>query len=140
MIRSICTWGVPFLIVVLFSSCKEKIIITNYETGEKFEEYQYTGDSLKNGFYKRYSTGGVLMEEATYVEGKLNGERLIYNANGDKEILEIYESDVLNGQLVEYHPNGNIKLEGTYKENVLEGIVKVYYPSGKIKEEISLKF
>ena len=136
MIKSIHTWGVFLLIIMVFSSCKDKIIITSHETGEKFEEYQYTGDSLKQGFYKRYSPGGILLEEANYVEGKLVGERIIYNANGDKEISENYTNDILNGPCTVFHPNGNIKMESTYSNNILSGLVKVYYPSGKLKEEV----
>ena len=139
MTKSIYTWGVSLLIVMVFASCKDKIIITHYETGEKHEEYQYVGDSLKNGAYKRYSPGGVLLEESTYVEGKLNGERIIYNAKGEKEVSEIYESDVLNGPFKEFHPNGKIRFLGKYTDNVLSGTVNVFYPSGKIKEEVQFE-
>lgn len=139
MKKSINTWGVFVLIIMVFSSCKDKIIITNYETGEKHEEYQYVGDSLKDGTYKRYSEGGILLEEANYKEGKLNGERIIYSKNGIKEISEFYENDVLNGPLTEYHENGKVKMAGVYTNNVLEGIVKVYYASGNIKEEVSFE-
>ncbi|MDF1695764.1 MAG: toxin-antitoxin system YwqK family antitoxin [Saprospiraceae bacterium] len=136
MIKSIYNWGVWMLIIILFSSCGDKVIITHYETGEKFEEYQYTGDSLKNGLYKRFSPGGILLEESMYVEGKLNGERIIYNEKGEKEVSEIYTNDVLNGTLREYYPNGKMKLTGTYTNNVLSGTVNVFYPSGKLKEEV----
>ena len=136
MIKSIHTWGVFLLIIMIFCSCKDKIIITSHETGEKFEEYQYTGDSLKHGFYKRYTQGGILLEEANYVEGKLNGERIIYNAKGEKEISEIYEYDVLNGPLKEFHSNGKIRMLGVYTDNILSGTVNVFYPSGNLREEV----
>jgi len=136
MIKSILTWGVFLLIIVFISSCGDKVIVSNYESGEKQEEYQYTGDSLKHGFYKRYSQGGILLEEANYLEGKLNGERLIYNAKGEKEISEIYENDILNGPLKEFHGNGKMKMLGKYTDNVLSGTVSVFYPSGKLKEEV----
>jgi len=136
MKKSLYTWGVFILLLVLYSSCRDKIIITHYEAGEKQEEYQYTGDSLKHGFYKRYSQGGILLEEANYLEGKLDGERIIYNAKGQKEISEIYVNDVLNGPFKEFHPNGKIRLLGTYSDNVLAGKVNVFYVSGKLKEEV----
>lgn len=139
MKKSIYTWGVFVLILVMVSSCKDKIIVSNYESGEKQEEYQYIGDSLKHGFYKRYSQGGILLEDATYSEGKLNGERIIYNAKGEKEIIEIYENDILNGPINEYHPNGKLKLTGIYTDNVLSGKVSVYYPSGNLKEEVQFE-
>ena len=139
MKRSIYTGGVFLLMIALMTNCTEKVIVSNYESGEKFEEYQYTGDSLKHGFYKRYSQGGVLLEESTYMEGKLHGERTIYNAKGEKEVLEIYENDILNGPFKEFHPNGKIRFLGTYTNNVLSGTVNVFYPSGKIKEEVSFE-
>ena len=139
MIKSIVNWGIAILVVLLYSSCGDNIIITHYESGEKHEEYQYTGDSLKHGFYKRYSQGGILQEEANYVEGKLDGERIIYNSKGEKEVSEIYTLDVLNGPLREYHPNGKLKMTCTYTDNVLSGTVNVFYPSGKLKEEVQFE-
>lgn len=136
MTKSIFTGGVFLLIVMVFASCKDKIITSHYESGEKHEEYQYTGDSLKHGFYKRYSQGGILLEIANYVEGKLDGERILYNAKGEKEVSEIYANDVLNGPFKEFHPNGKMRFLGKYTDNVLSGTVNVFYPSGKIKEEV----
>jgi len=133
MKKSIYTWGVFLLIIMVIASCGEKIIVSHYETGEKLEEYQYTGDSLKHGIYKKYSKGGILLEEANYQQGKLNGERTIYTAKGQKEVSEMYENDVLNGPFKEFHPNGKIRILGTYTDNVLAGTVNVFYPSGKIK-------
>jgi len=136
MKKSIFTWGVCLLIIMVLTSCGDKTIVSKYETGEKQEEYQYTGDSLKHGFYKRYSQGGILMEESNYIEGKLNGERILYTNKGIKEISEIYKNDVLNGPFKEFHENGKLKFLGEYKDNVLSGIVTVFYPSGKVKEEV----
>ncbi|MEM9544935.1 MAG: toxin-antitoxin system YwqK family antitoxin [Bacteroidota bacterium] len=136
MKKSIHTWGVFLLMLSIIYGCGDKVIITHFETGEKQEEYQYTGDSLKHGEYKRYSQGGILLEQANYVEGKLNGERIIYNAKGEKEVSEIYENNELNGPFKEFHPNGKLKFLGTYTKNVLAGKVNVFYPSGKIKEEV----
>lgn len=136
MKRSMLTGGVFILILFILSSCGDKIITSHYDTGEKYEEYQYTGDSLKHGSYKRYSLGGILLEESNYAQGKLDGERVIYNDRGEKEIVEKYVLDVLNGPYIEYHPNGKMKMLGEYNNNVLEGKVSVFYPSGKIKEEV----
>lgn len=118
-------------------SCSEKAIITHYDSGEKYEEYQYTGDSLKHGMYKSFTKGGLLIEESNYVEGKLDGQRKIYDKNGKLEIDEIYTMDVLNGPYTVYHPTGKPKMVGQYKNNVLAGTVKGYYPSGELMEEVT---
>jgi|TARA_R110000737_G_scaffold344660_1_gene372069 antitoxin component YwqK of YwqJK toxin-antitoxin module len=126
-----------FLLVAIFlSSCGDKTITTIHETGEKYEEYQYTGDSLKHGWYKRYSPEGKLTEESNYNDGKLDGSRKIYTSEGELEVTEQYTSDALNGVFKTYHSNGNIKLEGLYTDNVLAGVVKGYYPSGELMEEV----
>lgn len=121
---------------LILSSCGDKMITTKYETGEKYEEYQYTGDSLKHGLYKSYSQGGILTEESIYIDGKLDGERKIYKTDGTLEVTEQYTMDALNGTFKTYHPNGNTKLEGMYTDNVLKGMVKGYYPTGELKEEV----
>lgn len=125
------------LSVILFSSCEDQTIVTKYDSGEKYEEYQYTGDSLKHGAYKRYSQGGVLMEESNYMEGKLEGDRRIYTAKGELEVTETYVTGVLDGIFKTYHANGNTKLEGLYTDNVLAGTVKGYYPTGELMEEVT---
>ncbi len=125
-----------FLIAVICISCGDKTISTHYDSGEKYEEYQYTGDSLKHGWYKTYSKGGVLTEESTYVNGRLDGERKIYLPSGELEVTETYSMDQLNGPLKTYHKNGKVKLDGLYTKNVLAGKVKGYYPSGALMEEV----
>lgn len=118
-------------------SCGDKAIVTKYDTGEKFEEYQYTGDSLKHGLFKSYTKGGILMEECHYIDGKLDGVRKIYDKNGKLEISEVYNMNVMNGPYTVYHPTGNPKMEGLYENNVLSGTVKGYFPSGELMEEVT---
>ncbi|MGK0313974.1 MAG: antitoxin component YwqK of YwqJK toxin-antitoxin module [Saprospiraceae bacterium] len=124
------------LFAIILSSCGDKTITTAYETGEKYEEYQYTGDSLKHGWYKTYSPEGVLTEKSNYINGKLDGERKIFTSDGQLEVIEQYDMDALNGGFKTYHSNGNVKLEGLYTGNVLAGIVKGYYPTGELMEEV----
>ncbi|MEE9438312.1 MAG: toxin-antitoxin system YwqK family antitoxin [Saprospiraceae bacterium] len=126
----------PFLLVLIIISCGDKIIKTKYDTGEKHEEYNYTGDSLKNGIYKQFSKSGILREKSNYENGKLNGERRIFNKNGNLEIIELYENEILNGPYQEFYDNGTPKMIAKYTNNILEGLVKVYFSSGKIKEEV----
>ena len=122
--------------MTVFSSCEDKIMLSYYETGEKYEEYQYIADSVKHGIYRKYSQEGILIESSNYVNGKLEGERIIYNyKSGVKEISEIYNNDLLDGRHIVYHPNGEMQSFGVYKNNVLSGIVKFYDTSGILKDE-----
>jgi len=122
---------------LLIVGCADKTIVTNYDSGEKMEEYQYAGDSLKNGWYKRFSKGGILLEEALYVEGRLDGKRKVFSSEGQLEVEEIYKLDKLEGELKTYYPNGKVKLAAIYTDNVMGGIVKGYYESGALKEEVT---
>jgi len=122
---------------LLLVGCADKTIVTNYDSGEKMEEYQFTGDSLKNGWYKRFSKGGILLEEALYAEGKLDGKRKVFSTNGTLEVEEIYKLDKLEGTHKSYHANGKVKMESIYTDNVMGGIVKVYFESGSLKEEVT---
>lgn len=122
--------------LLLFSSCKDKNIVTYYETGEKEEVYQFQGDSIKHGIYKRYAHTGILVEVATYKNGKLEGERILYNyETGVKEISEIYEADLLEGRYIAFHANGEMQSFGVYKNNKLNGTVRFFDTSGLLKNE-----
>lgn len=124
------------LLMITFSSCEDKIILSYYETGEKYEEYQYIADSVKHGLYRRYSQDGRLLESANYVNGKLEGERIIYNfASGVKEISEIYKNDLLDGRHIVFHPNGEMQSLGVYKNNVLSGTVRFFDTSGMLENK-----
>ena len=125
-----------FALCFILSSCADNTVITKYDSGEKYEEYQYTGDSLKHGAYKRYSPGGVLMEESNYVDGQLEGERKIYTESGKPDVTEIYSHNALNGPFKTFYPNGKVKMEAVYTNNVLSGIVKGFYDTGELKEEV----
>jgi len=124
------------LLVTFFSSCEDKIMLSYYETGEKYEEYQYIADSVKHGIYRKYSQEGMLLETANYVNGKLEGERIIYNfISGVKEVSEIYRNDLLDGRYIVFHSNGEMQSFGVYKNNVLSGTVRFYDTSGMLKNE-----
>lgn len=128
------------LLFIILSSCedkKDKTIVSFHETGEKYEEYQYIADSLKHGYYRRYSDRGFLLETSNYLEGKLEGERIIYNFNsGVKEISEIYKNDILEGRYILFHPNGEMNMLGIYKNNVLSGTVSFFDSTGGLSEEV----
>lgn len=136
MKRSILTLSCKFLLILLFVGCNEKSISSHYETGEIKEEFQCTADSVKNGYYKKYAPNGVLIETANYLNGKLNGERNLYNTDtGTKEISEIYKADALEGRYIVYHPNGEIQSLAVYKDNKLSGALKFYDTSGLFVNE-----
>ncbi len=125
------------LLIIGFSSCEDKLRVSYYDTGEKYEEYQYIADSIKHGTYRKYSKSGFLMETSNYFEGELEGERIIYNFyTGIKEISEIYKNDILNGRYIVFHPNGEMNMFGVYEDNVLSGTVSFYDSTGELNEHV----
>ena len=128
-----------FLLVIILASCKDNTVTIKYPSGQVEEVYETKGEDLKHGKYTAYHENGTVREECTYVEGKLEGERTIFNKEGKIEIKEIYKDNILNGPYTTYHANGKVKLEGEYVDNVLKGIVKGYYPSGSLKEEVTFE-
>ena len=60
-----------------------------------------------NGVDKEYYENGMLKEEVSYSNGKLNGF------------------------FKEYYENGSLKSEGNYKNGVLDGLIKEYYSNSK---------
>ena len=57
-----------------------------------------------SGINKEYYENGIIKEEMSYKDGKLNG---------------IFK---------EYYENGSLKSKGTFKDGALDGEVKEYYP------------
>jgi antitoxin component YwqK of YwqJK toxin-antitoxin module len=116
-----------------------------------------------NGKIIRFNKAGRKTEELNAINDKLNGERIVYQANGDW-IKGTYKNDVLNGPYYEHrHQDGKlIFVVGNYlngleigkwkwfdKDSVLNETVEykngkcngkffVYYPSGKIKEKATM--
>ena len=127
------------LLTVGLYSCKEKQIVTHYDSGKVYETYQYKGDTIRHGSYQRYSEEGILVEEATFVEGSYEGIRKIFNEAGYLEIEETYSNKKLNGPYTVYHVNGNPKLKATYTNDVLGGTIFGYYQSGILKEEVTFE-
>ena len=117
-----------------------------------------------NGKIIRFNKVGRKTEELNALNNKLNGERIIYEANGDW-IKGTYKNDVLHGPSYEHRHDEDGKIilvAGNYKNDFETGKWKwfnkdsvliesveykngkcngkffAYYPSGKIKEKAFL--
>jgi antitoxin component YwqK of YwqJK toxin-antitoxin module len=81
----------------------------------------------------------VLIEEGTYKNGKLNGTRKEWSADGQLTYIESYKNNVKDGTWQTFFPNGKVKTELTYKNGLLNGLSKVWNEDGNIIVEGNYK-
>ncbi len=130
------------IIPLCLSACsKVEKVVVKYDNNIIQEKYTVlkSDKEIKEGTYIRNFESGQLMEEASYVEGKLNGRRQLYFSSGGIEIIEHYTNDTFNGPYQSFFESGNISSEGQYEDNFMVGPWKFYYdlPNKAIKEEVS---
>jgi len=125
--------------VILISCDSSTNTITIIEDGNKTESYQINKDSLRHGLTQKFYPSGMLFETSNYVNGDLEGERLIYYESGQIEIKENYCGGTFCDSLVTYYENGQKRFVGIYTKGVMNGIVKGFYKTGELKEEVTFE-
>ena len=122
----------PLIFLIGISCQKSKVIEIKNDQGVIIErittELRDTG-KLKDGFYEKFDDQGKPLESAHYKEGKLNGERKLY----EKGFIYSLENYTLTGIMKIYYPDGKIKEVVTMVENEENGPFQEYYQNGKIK-------
>ena len=127
-------------LLVISIGCFEKIETTEVrnEAGQLEERYEVDKASgSKEGSYARYRDG-KLIENATYHRDTLEGVRILYFDNGNKQIQETYAMGVYHGPYQSYYQSGQLKLEGQYQDGTMEGAWTKYYESGQIMEVVEM--
>ncbi len=128
------------VMTVALLSCTAKIDSKEVrnEKGQLEEKYDVERNSGKKmGSYSRYRDG-KLIETATYLSDTLDGVRILYYSNGNKEIQESYTMGVFHGPYVSYYEGGQLKLEGQYHDGTMEGAWTKYYESGQVMEVVEM--
>jgi len=107
-----------------------------------FEDYylsgkiQMKGLSLKkdkefyDGLVTWYYESGGIFQKVNYLNGYINGERLIYFENGKLKVKLNYERGRKNGLSKEYYQDGKLKTQGNYRDNKKVSTWKHYYYDG----------
>ncbi|UTW68029.1 hypothetical protein KFE94_07920 [bacterium SCSIO 12643] len=85
-------------------------------------EKTYLG-SQPNGIWKKYDTGGVVVETIIYKAGIKIGEGIIDSAG------------VKQGKWKEYYTDGQLRGEGEYKDGARIGPWKFYHANGKLEQK-----
>jgi antitoxin component YwqK of YwqJK toxin-antitoxin module len=122
---------------ILLVSCSRTESVEREAFGllEKYAVDKKTG--VKHGVFEKFELDMTLIEHAVYVDGKLQGERTIFYANGSPEIIEYYKSDILTGNYKAFYDNSQMEIEGKYTDGVMSGIWKRYYENGQLMEEVT---
>ncbi|MEM1326845.1 MAG: toxin-antitoxin system YwqK family antitoxin [Bacteroidota bacterium] len=131
--RFICLLAVIFLA----AECSSNLEMVEEKNDEGVMTAQYTVNTKteqKEGMYKSYDTNGQLIEEATYQNNQLNGERKVYYEDGSVQTIETYVADQHNGRFLSFFDNGKVELQGDYVNGIMEGEWKSYYSNGQLKE------
>lgn len=89
----------------------------------------------KKGDWKFYYTSGVLKEEGSYKENRVDGPNTLYYPNGAKQDRSNYKEGVLVDYEVTYYPFGQIQSQAYYKEGLRDGRMYTYHPNGQINVE-----
>jgi antitoxin component YwqK of YwqJK toxin-antitoxin module len=76
-----------------------------------------------------------LIEETNYKDGKKEGIKKQYYADGKLKSEVPYQNNIPKGNSRTYYPNGNLSEEGTWKNGGWDGVYKYYYENGKLSYE-----
>lgn len=103
-------------------------------------------DQKKDSIWINYNERGELVSAESYIDGKLNGKKIIYYLNdqleaGKMNVLSItnYENDLRQGNFKEFYPTGKVKLTGAYVHGEREGEWVEYYNTGQVMTRMRFK-
>jgi antitoxin component YwqK of YwqJK toxin-antitoxin module len=109
------------------------------EDGNTLRYSQHKLDHSLEGKFEKIAANGKKMEEANYVGGKYNGNRILYYEVGDTQIVETYQLGSFEGRYKLFYPNGKLKMTGFYRNNSMNGLWYQYFETGELREEVTFK-
>lgn len=92
---------------------------------ELVKSVAYYVNGKKNGPYIEMSETNNVKEKSWYVDGLLQGERIIFNRTRIKE-RSSFKDNKLDGKRTLYYDNGKLQEEGDWVNGNREGIAKWY--------------
>lgn len=130
----------------------DKLVTTEETKAPRFdlqqvEEQDYQGNKLqfsiinntgqRHGRFLKLNEQGDIIEEANYMMGKLDGNRVLYYPNRDTQIVETHVNGSFQGPYRSFYEDNQLRLAGEYLDNQMQGIWKMYYETGELKEEVT---
>jgi antitoxin component YwqK of YwqJK toxin-antitoxin module len=107
---------------------------TSYHSNGQVQAVLNYKNNVLHGVKSLYNNEGKLLEEAFYIDGKLNGSYFTVKKSGN-EVYYVYKDNLPDGLHEIYFPEhsffGKVKaLEATYKAGLLEGEVSEFNEAG----------
>ncbi|HUH74716.1 MAG TPA: toxin-antitoxin system YwqK family antitoxin [Chitinophagales bacterium] len=131
-----------FLFLTHCKQNKNQTVENKLDNGEvEFYQILPSDTTKKEGWYFRLNAQGDTLEKVEYVNGLMEGQRVLFYPNGQIHIVENYINNQYNGPYQSFYENGAPKQFGTFKDGQFEGDLKTYFeqPAGQLKEVIELK-
>lgn len=104
--------------------------------GQLVEEAHYV-NGLLQGKRILWSPAGIKIGEADYQDGKLHGRSVLWNETGNKILDACYESGELHGPYSSWWDNGIVKEQGCFKNGKRVGVYRWFTQGGKLLSEQS---
>lgn len=95
-------------------------------------EAEYNTGYISGKRKQYYDWSDQVFNEATLVDGELEGPSVAYWENGNKKWEENFVDDEMEGEQKYYHENGAIQKSGTWHEGVIDGELKYFSTDGML--------
>jgi len=86
-----------------------------------------------DGEFIEYFSSGKLKSKGVFKNGVVNGLRIMYHENGNKQVERNYVLGTPNGKNAEYFKDGKTKQEGQFKLGKEDGVWMFYFENGNRK-------
>lgn len=92
-------------------------------------------DNYEGTLYSYKLSTNSLISSEEYKNGKLNGEKIIYDQYGNTKTKGNYVNGILNGKFYTYYSSGAVEGIATFKNGRLVGTYNNYYENGRLKQQ-----
>ncbi len=144
--------GVPVGKVTRFDEDGRKTVMLTYKAdndtvsaifyfpnGKVQSKGKYVGEKRED-FWLFYNEKGVLLESASYSQGKLHGKRCFYFDNGKLLSACQWVDSLRNGMYVRYFPSGSKEIVANFRGDELDGLYTRWGADGKVAEKGTYRY
>jgi antitoxin component YwqK of YwqJK toxin-antitoxin module len=120
---------------------KDGMVRTFFANGVLMSAKEYQDNQL-NGWSLECEKNGVVLNEAYFINGVLNGEFRVYTtAKGVRIVKSVYhyKDGIFHGTCTEYNDSGKISAMSTYNEGIKDGTSRWYFTNGLMAMEQQYK-
>ncbi|MDB3950296.1 hypothetical protein N9403_01525 [Gammaproteobacteria bacterium] len=104
------------------------------DNGQLYIRDSYTND-LQNGLYERFSRIGIIREQKSFKDGKLDGYWIQFLDDGSLQIKTKYKDGKKDGLQETFHTNGKISHRKNYINGLLEGFHESFTYTGELSRK-----